>query len=72
MFQLLKNAIGIPQSQFLPYGGVSLSDSIVRFMRSVGIEVIMGYGLSETTATVSLLSRRGIRYRAQRGAHSPA
>ena len=53
VFQLLKNAIGIPNPNFFPTAGAPLSDSIVRFMRSVGIEVIMGYGLSETTATVS-------------------
>ncbi len=59
VFQLLKNAIGIPNPNFFPTAGAPLSDSIVRFMRSVGIEVIMGYGLSETTATVSCYTAVG-------------
>ena len=53
VFQLLKDAIGIPNPNFFPTAGAPLSDSIVRFMRAVGIDVIMGYGLSETTATVA-------------------
>ena len=40
-----------------PTAGAPLSDRIVEFMRSVGIEVVIGYGLSETTATVSFYPR---------------
>lgn len=53
IFQQLKNAIGIPNPNMFPTAGAPLSDRIVEFMRSVGIEVVIGYGLSETTATVS-------------------
>lgn len=53
IFQKLKNAIGIPNPNMFPTAGAPLSDRIVEFMRSVGIEVVVGYGLSETTATVS-------------------
>lgn len=53
VFSLLKNAIGIPEPNFFPTAGAPLSDRICEFMRSVGIEIIIGYGLSETTATVS-------------------
>ena len=53
IFQKLKNAIGIPNPNMFPTAGAPLSDKIVEFLRSVGIEVVIGYGLSETTATVS-------------------
>lgn len=53
IFNKLKRAIGIPEPNMFPTAGAPLSDRIVEFMRSVGIEVVIGYGLSETTATVS-------------------
>ncbi|MDE6772829.1 MAG: long-chain fatty acid--CoA ligase [Muribaculaceae bacterium] len=53
IFQKLKEAIGIPNPNMFPTAGAPLSDRIVEFLRSVGIEVVIGYGLSETTATVS-------------------
>ncbi len=53
VFQRLKDAIGIPNPNMFPTAGAPLSDRIVEFMRSVGIEIVIGYGLSETTATVS-------------------
>lgn len=53
VFSKLKKAIGIPDPNFFPTAGAPLSDNICRFLHSVGIEVIIGYGLSETTATVS-------------------
>lgn len=36
-----------------PTAGAPLSDRIVEFMRAIGVDVVIGYGLSETTATVS-------------------
>ncbi len=53
VFSLLKKAIGIPDPNFFPTAGAPLSDRICEFLRSVGIDIIIGYGLSETTATVS-------------------
>lgn len=53
IFNKLKRAIGIPEPNMFPTAGAPLSDRIVEFLRSVGIEVVIGYGLSETTATVS-------------------
>lgn len=53
IFHKLKKAIGIPDPNIFPTAGAPLSDRIVEFMRSVGIEITIGYGLSETTATVS-------------------
>ncbi len=53
IFSRLKQAIGIPHPNMFPTAGAPLSDRICEFMRSVGINVKIGYGLSETTATVS-------------------
>ena len=59
IFQKLKNAIGIPNPNFFPTAGAPLSDTICEFLRSVGIDIIIGYGLSETTATVSCFPEVG-------------
>ncbi len=59
VFSKLKKAIGIPNPNFFPTAGAPLSDRICEFMRSVGIDVIIGYGLSETTATVSCFRETG-------------
>lgn len=53
IFIKLRHAIGIPDPNFFPTAGAPLSDTICKFFRSVGIEIIIGYGLSETTATVT-------------------
>ncbi len=59
IFSKLKKAIGIPNPNFFPTAGAPLSNRICEFMRSVGIDVIIGYGLSETTATVSCFRPTG-------------
>lgn len=59
VFSKLKKAIGIPNPNFFPTAGAPLSDRICEFFRSVGIDIIIGYGLSETTATVSCFPNIG-------------
>lgn len=59
VFSKLKHAIGIPNPNFFPTAGAPLSNRICEFMRSVGIDIIIGYGLSETTATVSCFPDTG-------------
>lgn len=59
VFAKLKHAIGIPNPNMFPTAGAPLSDRIVEFMRSVGIDIIIGYGLSETTATVACYPETG-------------
>lgn len=59
VFSKLKHAIGIPDPNFFPTAGAPLSDSICEFFRSIGIDIIIGYGLSETTATVSCFRQVG-------------
>ena len=54
VFQVMKKTIGIPRANFFPTAGAPLSNRICEFMHSIGIDVIIGYGLSETTATVTV------------------
>lgn len=53
VFLRLRRAIGIPYPNMFPTAGAPLNPGIVEFFRSVGIDVVIGYGLSETTATVT-------------------
>ena len=49
----LRAAIGVDNGRFFPTAGAPLSAAIVEFLHACGINIIIGYGLSETTATVS-------------------
>ncbi len=53
VFSKIKNKMG-GRLWFLPCGGASLSPEVTRFFESVGIHVTVGYGLTETTATLTL------------------
>ena len=59
IFSKVKKAIGIPNPNMFPTAGAPLSDRIVEFMRAIGVDVLIGYGLSETTATVSFYPNIG-------------
>lgn len=49
----LQRLIGVENGNIFPTAGAPISPAIVDFFRSVGIPMVIGYGLSETTATVS-------------------
>lgn len=53
IFSKVKNAVGIPHPNMFPTAGAPLSPRITEFLHSIGINIVIGYGLSETTATVS-------------------
>jgi long-chain acyl-CoA synthetase len=53
VFSKIKTRMG-GRLWFLPCGGASLSPEVTRFFESVGIHVTVGYGLTETTATLTL------------------
>lgn len=53
IFRVLKMVIGIEKGILFPCAGSPLSDEINIFLKSVNIPIIVGYGLTETTATVS-------------------
>lgn len=53
VYQLLKKTVGIENGNFFPAAGAAIPSEIYEFVRSVGIEMISGYGLTESTATVA-------------------
>ena len=53
VFSLLKKTIGIENGHFFPTAGAAIPVAVQEFVHSVGINMIAGYGLTETTATVS-------------------
>ncbi|SHE52099.1 AMP-dependent synthetase/ligase [Dysgonomonas macrotermitis] len=53
VFRILKMVIGIEKGVLFPCAGSPLSDTINIFLQSVNIPLIIGYGLTETTATVT-------------------
>jgi long-chain acyl-CoA synthetase len=53
LFQILKKAIGIENGKLFPCAGSQLSDDVNIFLHSVGINICVGYGLTESTATIS-------------------
>lgn len=53
VFSKLRKTIGIERGNFFPVAGAPLSDTINEFLHACGISIIYGYGLSETTASVS-------------------
>jgi long-chain acyl-CoA synthetase len=53
IYTKLKKVIGIERGIIFPCAGSMLSEKIIRFLRSVDIPLVYGYGLTETTATVS-------------------
>lgn len=53
VFDKIKIAAGIDNLHFFPCAGSRLADEINEFMHSLGINVVYGYGLTESTATVS-------------------
>lgn len=59
VFTPMKKAIGVENGNIFPTAGAPLSPTIVEFMHSCGINVMIGYGLSETTATVTCFPNVG-------------
>ena len=59
IFRRLRSAIGIENGRFFPTAGSMLSDNITEFLHAVGINIVIGYGLSETNASVSFFKPVG-------------
>lgn len=53
VFSTVKRAMGITGGNIFPTAGAPLSNGIVEFFHSMDVNLVIGYGLSETTATVS-------------------
>ena len=52
VYKKLKEALG-GRIKFMPCGGANLEPSIGRFFQSIGINLKLGYGMTETVATIS-------------------
>lgn len=54
IFSRIREGLGLDQLKFFVSGGAPLSMETARFFRVLGLEVIEGYGLTETAALVSV------------------
>lgn len=52
VFNKVKNKLG-GNLWFMPCGGASLSEEITKFFDAMGIHITVGYGMTETTATLT-------------------
>lgn len=52
IFSTLKKTIGIENGRMFPTAGAAMDEKLVVFFRSLGIPITIGYGLTETTASV--------------------
>lgn len=59
IYALLKKTVGIENGNFFPTAGAAVPDEICEFVHSVGINMVVGYGLTESTATVSCFLNEG-------------
>lgn len=59
IFAAVRRAMGVDRGNIFPTAGAPLSANIVEFFRAIGIDIVIGYGLSETTATVSCFRPTG-------------
>lgn len=50
---LLKKTLGLENANFFPTAGAAIPPAVEEFVHSAGINMIAGYGLTESTATVS-------------------
>lgn len=59
VFSLMRRKIGIDRGNMFPTAGAPLSAAITEFFHICGVPLRIGYGLSETTATVSCYPHTG-------------
>jgi len=59
IYSKFRSAIGVTDGKLFPTAGAMLSDNITEFLHSVGINICIGYGLSETNASVSFFTEPG-------------
>ncbi len=52
IFSTLKKVVGLDRGRLFPVAGAALDDKLAVFFLSLGLPIMYGYGLTETTATV--------------------
>ena len=53
IYSLLKKTLGLDRGAFFPTAGAAIPPAVQEFVLSVGINMLAGYGLTESIATVS-------------------
>ena len=53
VFSLVRKELGLENAHFFPTAGAAVSPYVEEFVHSIGINMIVGYGLTESLATVS-------------------
>ena len=53
VFSLVRKELGLENAHFFPTAGAVVSPYVEEFVHSIGINMIVGYGLTESLATVS-------------------
>ncbi len=53
IISLLLKTLGMERHNFFPTAGAAVPQAVEEFVRAVGINMTVGYGMTETTATVS-------------------
>jgi long-chain acyl-CoA synthetase len=53
VFSLVRKELGLENAHFFPTAGAAVSAHVEEFVHSIGINMVVGYGLTESLATVS-------------------
>lgn len=53
VFSLIRKELGLIDPNFFPTAGAAVSPHVEEFVHSIGINMVVGYGLTESLATVS-------------------
>lgn len=58
IFRKIRHRLGLQRGRLYPTAGAYLSDSVNAFLQACGFPILVGYGLSESCATVSVYPRK--------------
>ena len=53
IIKVLRKTLGLERANFFPTAGAAVSPDVERFVHAAGLNIKVGYGLTESTATVS-------------------
>ena len=53
VFSLVRKELGLERAHFFPTAGATVNPKVEEFVHSIGINMVVGYGLTESLATVS-------------------
>ena len=53
VFSLIRKELGLENAHFFPTAGAKVSEEVEEFIHSIGINMVVGYGLTESLATVT-------------------